>query len=109
MERLGVYCFYDKSNDIYFGFSTSYNDEVGSKFLVDETLKVIDDLKDDKSNLDLFISNMSSCDILRLGYIDVETGQLLSDKSLLSTFQGFDFKKVIKEKNENDSEVDVNV
>lgn len=109
MEKLGIYCFFDKTNNIYFGFSTSSSDDVGAKFLVSETVNVVADLEKDKHAQDLFIANMSSCDVVRLGWINIENGSLKHDKCTLSTFQDFDFKKLIKKKIENDSEVSDNV
>lgn len=108
MERLGVYAFYDKANDVFYGFCTSSGDDVGAKFLVNNAIHVIEDLNDNKQLQDSFISNMSCCDVYRLGWINIENGSLDPDKCLLSTFQDFDFKKVINKKIEV-SEVSDNV
>lgn len=102
MEKLKIYCMYDKKNEFYHSPGVGVDDKDFSNYLVSNLDSIYNGLKENQVNG--FVEHVREQKVVRLGYLDPLSGELISDKSDIIDLSNFRLKPVQAE-----SEVDSDV
>lgn len=95
--KLGIYGLKD-DNSILSTFTFGDDEEKISKWYLAQFKNVLKSL-DDKDKFNFFYLQTKKCKLVRIGYLDNESGELQNDFAILLDLKDFDFKKVNKDDN----------
>lgn len=95
MEKLKVYCMYDKKNDFYHSPGIGIDDKDFSKYLINQLDDIYNGLSDNQ--VENFVQHVREQKVVRLGYLDPKTGDLISDKSDIVDLASFRDKPLVPE------------
>ena len=89
--KLGIYGLKD-NNSILSTFTFGDDEEKVSKWYLAQFKGVLKSL-DDSDKFNFFLLQTKKCKLVRIGFLDVETGELQNDFAVLLDLRDFDFKK----------------